>query len=530
MSPIIDMQRSMTERGRIRLGYKTSGTRRDGSTYTRPAKSDTFLLSSHDRGLIDRAAAEMGTTAVEFDAGWRFDTGLKVLDVVIPPAYMAFSQWYELWGNKVCHRRCDGIRETISDGPCQCDPDPAKRECKTTTRLSVMLVDLPGFGLWRIESHGWYAATELFGGIEALTLLAPDTLVRGRLVADHREVVRFDADGKPKTHKFVVPTLDLPDVRLRELMTPDGGVGVAINAPVPNGLTPVPVAELAAGPMVSTAAQIAAVNAPAEVKPRSNAAQPLPSTGLRPGPKSPVASDRPTAPPATSPGGEKAAPSVALDPSGSPVDGGGSSATGQSQHDRALRDSGSTDTQHAPTVDDIETELLKVAGNTIPAAKRAALKHAAMHHGHSGSWDDLLADEAKARAVLADLSGGTAPPAVPSGQVPEPAPLTAPPDTPVATLKQADAKRYTAENKWCQAAMGRVGHADKDEREAQRDGLAWAVSGGRVTSWAELTRREFARLRDLLAAVDDGRARIVETDDPAFLGWTVVYEREDVPA
>ena len=306
--PILSLQQRITERGRIRLGTKVEGTRRDGSTYTRPAKSATFLISSHDRTVVETAAAEWADTAGQvetFDAGFRVDTGRTELNVILPPEMMSFSQWREMWGNGICHRRCDGQRETISDGPCLCPQDHEERRvlaakgkaCKDTTRLSVMLPDLPGFGLWRVESHGFYAATELAGAVQAVSHLAPNTLVRARLTATPREVVRFDADGNPKTHKFVVPTLDLPDVRLRELIASDGGVGVQIEAPARPSLTPVPPAAIPETTGLSVAQQLQQTK---ETPRRKNAAAVLPPTGLEPGQLS--GGGEPLSPPAAAPG------------------------------------------------------------------------------------------------------------------------------------------------------------------------------------------------------------------------------------
>ena len=285
MSPILDLQQRMMEKGRIRLGTKAPTS----SGKSRPAKLDTFRLTSQDRAAIDAGADLWGGTVEPFEpGGWAVTTTTSAVDVILVPGEMGWSQWREMWGNKVCHRRCDGVRETISDGPCLCPADHVERAaaaaqgkaCKDTTRLSVMLPDLPGLGLWRLETHGFYAATELAGTIALLSMLAPGTLVRGRLVAQQREVVRFDRDGKPRTNKFVVPVLDLPDVRLSELVAPDGGVGVSIEAPTRRGLTPVPVAELPEGPRPSIVEQIATV--PDQPKRRSNAAAPLPATGLKP--------------------------------------------------------------------------------------------------------------------------------------------------------------------------------------------------------------------------------------------------------
>jgi hypothetical protein len=39
---------------------------------------------------------------------------------------------------------------------------PVSRDvCKPTTRMSLMLADIPTLGTWKLESHGWNAAAEL---------------------------------------------------------------------------------------------------------------------------------------------------------------------------------------------------------------------------------------------------------------------------------------------------------------------------------------------------------------------------------
>ena len=323
--PILDLQQRMMEKGRIRLGHKVTGTTRAGKAYTRPAKLETFKLTSADEATVHDAADLYGGQVEPFNAGeYGVVTDAVALNVILVPGEMGWSQWREMWGNKVCHRRCDGVRETISDGPCQCPADPAERAaqaaqgkaCKDTTRLSVMLPDLPGLGLWRLESHGYYAATELAGTIAILSMLAPGTLVRGRLLAEQRSVTRIAPDGTVKTNNFVVPVLDLPDVRLSELVAPDGGVGVQLEAPTRRGLTPVPVAELPEGPRPSIAEQVAAV--PERPKPRKNAAAPLPATGLRPR-KMSGGGDAGTVPPAVvaSPGvpaPDRQAPATTVEP------------------------------------------------------------------------------------------------------------------------------------------------------------------------------------------------------------------------
>src|SRR5690606_36837148 len=85
-------------------------------------------------------------------------TDTNQVPVVVPPTEMAFSQWYEQWSAGGCQVRCDGQWDQQGDRACHCDPE--SRACKITTRLSVMLPDLPGLGVWRVETHGYYAAVE----------------------------------------------------------------------------------------------------------------------------------------------------------------------------------------------------------------------------------------------------------------------------------------------------------------------------------------------------------------------------------
>ena len=76
------------------------------------------------------------------------------------------------WSAAGCLHRCDGEKDPTGE---YCDPnDPNHRAAieKPTTRLSVMLRDVRGLGLWRIDTQGWYAARELAGAVEVLALAA----------------------------------------------------------------------------------------------------------------------------------------------------------------------------------------------------------------------------------------------------------------------------------------------------------------------------------------------------------------------
>ena len=213
--PIIGLQRRLREAGRIRIGQQVAASHGK----TRPEKLETFRVTSQDREAIKAVAGLFGGEPREWDGGsgtqWEVFTDATSLPILLPPTRLAFSQWFELWSGGGCKRRCDGERETISDSPCQCDPDPDKRDCKHHTRLSLILADLDGIGLWRLDTQGFYAATELAGAIEMVELLGGARIVPGRLMLEQREVKRPDEPPR----KFAVPVLDL-DLSVKRGLSP----------------------------------------------------------------------------------------------------------------------------------------------------------------------------------------------------------------------------------------------------------------------------------------------------------------------
>lgn len=274
--PIINLQRRLREAGRIRIGEKVEGTNQQGKRYTRPGKLDTFRLTSSDGEAIEAAAAIFGGTARKWDGApageqWEVTTERTALAIVIPPTTMAWSQWMELWSGGGCVRRCDGENEVISEGPCLCDPE--KPDCKPHSRLSVILSDLRTFGTWRLDTQGWNAAVELAGTVEVIqSFAARGKMLPARLLLEQRQKI---TPGE-KTKYFAVPVLDVEIAPA--VLT---GAEPIAALPSPSGLTPVPPHEIEAS---SVAEQAAAVDRPVESAPRANAAQPLPSTGIKPRP------------------------------------------------------------------------------------------------------------------------------------------------------------------------------------------------------------------------------------------------------
>lgn len=273
MSPILDLQRRLHEAGRIRIG----ATAKTSSGKNRPAKLETFRFTSQSEAAMKHLATLFGGEVKPWaDAPtgkqWELISESDAIRVMVPPEAMGFSQFYELWKAGGCERRCDGNEQ--SDGKaCVCDPE--ERECKPHTRLSVMLTDMPTSGLWRLDTSGFYAATELAGGFELARLIASTSgrhILNATLRLEQREVKRPGQTVK----KFSVPVLDFD-------VNPEALTGEAPrNLP---GVTPVP-----ALPAPTLREQMEAVENQPE---RTRRTEPVKATGLKPKPVAPVVDEEP---------------------------------------------------------------------------------------------------------------------------------------------------------------------------------------------------------------------------------------------
>ena len=294
---ILDLQRRIAEVGRIRIGQQVAGN----NGRKRPEKLTTFRLTSSDRTRIDQAAQLYGGTVQQWDAPagkqWEVVTDSDCLNVIVPPSDMCFSQAYELWSGGGCARRCDGYNESISQGPCVCDPD--KRECNIHTRLSVMLADLNGLGVWRLDTSGWYAALELQGAVGVIQMAAGrGQMLPARLRLEQRMVKRL-GEG---TRRFAVPVLDV-EISPAQLLggsapqpqpiLVEQGTGRVLDNPERPALTPVP-DTVVEHPVASIADQ----SAPIDDKPKRRSTTPaVPKTGIAPRTVAQAAADAVEEPP-----------------------------------------------------------------------------------------------------------------------------------------------------------------------------------------------------------------------------------------
>ena len=268
--PILDLQKQAAQSGRIRIGNQVPVKGKfndDGSQKMRPSKLGTFRLTTSSQHAAKAVADLLGGVAQPWKdaptAGqWEVLTERDELPVMIPPSEKAVDSWYEMWTAAGCVRRCDGQTEQKSSQPCMCPPDHVFRSeqarrghaCRMTTRVNVLIPDLPGIGRWMLESHGYYAAVELAGTAELLSQASARGLtIPAILRLEQRETRVPRGDAPPEVRKYAVPVLEvLPTMRQILHAVESGTKTLALPPPV------VPVKALTAAPEPAARAATAA--------------------------------------------------------------------------------------------------------------------------------------------------------------------------------------------------------------------------------------------------------------------------------
>jgi hypothetical protein len=205
--PILDLQMRMRQLGEIRIGHAIDTGRLDknGKAVKRPAKLNAFRFTSPSREILTSVATLYGgevkpwTPANGGPSEFEVYSTSTRLPVLIPPRD-SVSQWYELYAGSKCQRRCDGVTEHKQDRPCMCNPE--ERDCKITTRVNVMLRNLPALGQWLLISKGYHAAVTLPPAAELLAKAGG--YVEGWLGMEEKSAI-----VKDKPARFMVPTLDV---------------------------------------------------------------------------------------------------------------------------------------------------------------------------------------------------------------------------------------------------------------------------------------------------------------------------------
>jgi recombination directionality factor gp3-like protein len=303
--PVADARPTWHEAGRIRVGVKVPIPGKPGKF--RPAKLTRFRLTSPDQALIERAAELYGgepepwddAPGAERDGGeqWQVTTLRNALPVRIPPAAAATQAW-EAWSGGGCERRCDGRWELFTDSACICTAEAEfaigegrtyERPCRKTTRVSVMLEELPGAGIWRLETHSTISGDELATWLRIVFPYLPPMAPLVLRVQKTERKRRVPDSKKPRgwdwqTFVFPLVSIDTRDQTIGQLLA---------QRPI---AAPGPVAEVA-GRVVE---QTSGSGPPPEPEPDPNASAPdLGGNDASQAGREPSSAEATTSPPST---------------------------------------------------------------------------------------------------------------------------------------------------------------------------------------------------------------------------------------
>jgi len=254
--PILTLQKEAGQIGRIRLGTSVdTGKVKNGRAIRQPKKLTAFRFTTHSEFAANAVAELLGgevqpwTKADGAPTGglWQVFTERDQINVIVPPGPKAVDSWYEMWLPAMCVRRCDGEVEQKSGNACLCPADLDRRAaeasqgraCRMTTRVNVMIPDLPGVGVWMLESHGYYAATEMTGVAEMLAAAGEHGVkIPARLRIEQRERRIYKGEGvTPESRKFPVPVLEVL-ATLREITSAATTGQLSLAASMPPAIEP----------------------------------------------------------------------------------------------------------------------------------------------------------------------------------------------------------------------------------------------------------------------------------------------------
>lgn len=217
--PVAHFDTRLPTLGRLRMGMKVEGRKRNGETFERPSSIETWRLTSADQQALEQVAAIYGGTVKPWRdksvAAGQFEvvTTSSELRIVLPPDPLGNSPIYEMWSRGGCVRRCDGVICSVvmqgQDGAemqevdCLCVAEKAL-SCDVHTRLNVILPEVRFGGVWMLDTSGFDAAHELPGMVGLLQSMQGNGLTVGVLRLEHRRKVVAG-----ETRLYPVPVLGL---------------------------------------------------------------------------------------------------------------------------------------------------------------------------------------------------------------------------------------------------------------------------------------------------------------------------------
>jgi len=196
----------LPKHGQIRIGKKTE------KGY--PTSLKHFRFTSPDRSAIEAVAAEYGGSVSSWMNGknpeWEVLTEASEIAVMLPPDPIV-GPMFEFWKQSVRLFECDRVTCTkVVNGPegpeyqhvpCRC-LDEGKDVCTPTTRLNVLLHNVPLGGAWQLRTGSRAAAEELPGMVQVVQLISQRTMTPARLAIEPRT-----SKGLGKVKHYVVPVL-----------------------------------------------------------------------------------------------------------------------------------------------------------------------------------------------------------------------------------------------------------------------------------------------------------------------------------
>jgi Recombination directionality factor-like len=249
---LLGLQRRDAPLGEIRIGTSVEATDKNGKPYRKAKRLETFRFTTSEANAHAVAALYGGQAApwTQRKGKWEVVTDRAALDVWVPPRGLAVDANMELWDGPKRLRRCDGITEALSGGPCMCPRgdagdaasiqrayDERKRlsklrppqACKTLTRINVTIPGLPGLtGTWRLNTGSENAAVETSG--------SGDTMVIAREGGVYLPAVlsiqwRYRAeDGSPYPVPFLQIGMSMQELAEGQLPAGPGGLLAQLQA------------------------------------------------------------------------------------------------------------------------------------------------------------------------------------------------------------------------------------------------------------------------------------------------------------
>jgi hypothetical protein len=216
---ISTLQRQARELGRLRTGIFNGKY---------PQRSRTWILTSPAEHQVQAAAALWGGKAEKWQPQgngapqFRVITDADAIEAIMPPGD-PLSQDYESWSKGGAQRRCDGMTESLSDSPCLCRATwgdsfhltaPKDAACKITTRLNVILPQMPDMGVFRVESHSFYAANEIAAAVDMIRA----AVGANRLVPVNLRIEPRTRVSNGETKKFPVIIVELRGATAGEIL------------------------------------------------------------------------------------------------------------------------------------------------------------------------------------------------------------------------------------------------------------------------------------------------------------------------